>query len=109
MVLSFNINILTVYIFIARPNPILFNYINERGTSVFDYKHKHMLQKMELHLTNLVPCTLCNCRMILTAGSMFQGYHTLVPGINLNFYGHRDGMGPFKIITYVYCNISKLL
>ena len=45
------------------------------------------LQKTELHLTNLVPCTLCYIysSMVLTAGSMFQSYHTLVPGINLFF------------------------
>ena len=34
--------------------------------------------------------------MVLTAGSMFQGYLTLVPGIHI----FRDGMGPFKSIIF---------
>ena len=34
--------------------------------------------------------------MVLTAASMFQGYHTLVPGNNSIF---RDGMGPSKSLT----------
>ena len=40
--------------------------------------------KMELHLTNLVSCTVCYIEnsMVLTTGLMFQGYHTLVPSIN---------------------------
>ena len=35
----------------------IFKYINESDTSFLDCKHKHMLQKMELHLTNFVTCT----------------------------------------------------
>ena len=62
----------------------IFSYINETGTSFLDYKHKYMLQKTELHLTNLVSCTVYYIKnfMVLAAGSMFQGYYTLVPGIN---------------------------
>ena len=69
--------------------------MNERDTSSFDCKHKHMLWNTELHLTNLVSCTVCYIEnsMVLTAGSMFQGYQALVPGINSIF---RDSMGPFN-------------
>ena len=49
-----------------------------------DCKHKRML---EFHLTNLASCTVCyiDHSMVLTAGSMFQGYHTLVLSINSIF------------------------
>ena len=75
MALSFNINIYTGYMYTAKKvscrqeNMFLvqesfylqgiFSYINERDTFFLDCKHKHMLQKTELHLTNLVPCTVC--------------------------------------------------
>ena len=76
MMLSFNINTLPGYIFIARPNlrvsdrqrkhavitgfyvQGVLSYMNERDTSFLDCKHKRMLQKTELHLTNLVSCTI---------------------------------------------------
>ena len=66
----------------------IFNYINERTHHFLIEKHVvNILKKMGLHLTNLVSCTFCYIQnsMVLTAGSMFQGYQTLVPGINLNF------------------------
>ena len=53
-------------------------YINKRDTSSLNCKHKHMLLKTELHLTNLVPCTICYTynSMVLSAEAMFHGYHT---------------------------------
>ena len=56
-------------------------------TSSLDCKHKHMLLKAELHLTNLMSCTICYIQnsTVLTGGLMLQGYHSLVPGINSIF------------------------
>ena len=94
MALSFNINILTGYIFTARPNYDLrvsdrqekhafaqecfylqdvFSYINERDASSDVCKYKQMLLKMELHLTNLALCTVCYIwnSMVLTTVLMF--------------------------------------
>ena len=79
MALSFNINILTMYIFYWETEKRLrvsdrqgnyaftqesfylqgiFNYINERYmyTFCFDCKHKQMLQKTKLHLTDWLSC-----------------------------------------------------
>ena len=36
----------------------VFSFINERDAYFLDCKHKHMLQITELHLTNLVSCTV---------------------------------------------------
>ena len=36
----------------------IYIYIYERDTSSLDCKHKHMLLETELHLTNLVSCTV---------------------------------------------------
>ena len=56
----------------------VFSCMNERDKSSSDCKHKQMLQKTELHLTNLLSCTICyiESSMVLTAGAMFQGCHT---------------------------------
>ena len=55
-----------------------------KGTYLFFCKQKHMLRKTELHLTNLVDCTSRYIQnfVVLIAGSMYNGYQTLVPGIN---------------------------
>ena len=63
-----------------------------------------MLQKTELHLTNLGPCTtVCYIQnfMVLTVGSIFHGYHSFFPGTNSIF---KDGMDPFKAIL---CFLNK--
>ena len=39
--------------------------------------------------------------MVLTAGSMFQGYHTLVPVLNSIL---RDGIGTFKLSSMFVSN-----
>ena len=78
----------------------LFSYINESHTSFLDCKHKHMLQETELHLINLVPCTVC---YIIE----FQGFNSRsdvvirlwLMVLTLFF---RDGMGPDKIIYTIY-------
>ena len=62
--------------------------MNERDISSLDCKHKHMLLKTELHLTNLVSCTVCNIYIEFLGFNsrwMFQAYHTLVLGVNSFF------------------------
>ena len=64
-----------------------FSYVNERDTLSLECKHKGKLLKTELHLTNLVSCTISYIAnsTVLTAESMFQSYHSLVPSINSFF------------------------
>ena len=63
-----------------------FSYINVRDTSSLDYKNKHAEENAAPPYKFVVLYRVSHIEFHgLTAGSMFQGYHYLVPGIN-SFY-----------------------
>ena len=79
-------------------------FINGRNTSFIDCKHKHMLLKTELHLTNLVSCTVFYIRI--------KAYHNLVPGMNSMFLFKSNDTSQLELYFNVkmdrgLCHVAK--
>ena len=78
-----------------------------KGTHLFLIVNTSTLLKTELHLTKLVPVQVCyRISCVFKAGSPFQCYHTLVPGINSIFL--ENSTGPFKVNLRNHCVTSSV-